>query len=63
MIDYLQETDIVDFSNKEVHTLAMDLADGCKSDEQIAKKCFEYVRDNIKHSGDYKANITTRTVS
>jgi len=63
MKEYLKETDIIDFSNKEVHTLAMDLANGCKTDEQIAQNCFEYVRDEIRHSGDYKDNITTATAS
>ncbi|MBA1419946.1 MAG: transglutaminase family protein [Epsilonproteobacteria bacterium] len=60
---YLQLTKIIDFSNKEVHTLAIDLAKGCKTDEQIAKNCFEYVRDEIRHSGDHKDNITTATAS
>jgi len=41
----------------------MHLASGCKTDEQIAKNCFEYVRDEIHHSGDYKDNITTATAS
>lgn len=60
---YLKETDNIDFSNKEVHELAMHLANGCKTDEQVAKKCFKYVRDEIHHSGDYKDNITTTTAS
>ena len=56
---YLQETDIIDFSNKEVYALAMQLASGYDTDEEIAKKCFLYVRDDIRHSGDHKDNITT----
>ena len=63
MKEYLQETDIIDFSNKEVHELAIHLASGCDTDEQIAKNCFEYVRDKIRHSGDYKDDITTSTAS
>ena len=63
MTAYLQETDIIDFSNKEVYALAMDLASGCDTDEQIAKNCFEYVRDEIRHSGDHKDNITTYKAS
>ena len=30
-----------------------------KTDIEIAKKCFEYVRDNINHTGDCKDNIST----
>ena len=60
---YLKETDIIDFSNKEVYALAMQLASGCDTDVQIAQNCFEYVRDKIHHSGDYKDNITTAIAS
>ncbi len=63
MTAYLEETDIIDFSNKKVHELAMHLASNRDTDEQVAKNCFEYVRDEIRHSGDYKDDITTRTAS
>lgn len=60
---YLEETEIIDYSNKEVHSLAMALAQGCTTDIQVARKCFEWVRDNINHSGDYKDDITTYKAS
>ena len=63
MQKYLEETEIVDYNNQEVHALAMSLAKGRKTDTQIAKNCFEYVRDEIKHSGDYKDEITTLKAS
>ena len=63
MQKYLEATEIVDYNNKEVYALAMSLAKGCKTDTQIAKNCFEYVRDNINHSGDYRAEITTLKAS
>jgi len=63
MTKYLEATEIVDYNNKEVYTLAMELSIGCKSDTQIAKNCFEYVRDTIRHSGDCKAKLTTLTAS
>ena len=63
MQKYLEATKIIDYNNKEVNTLAMRLAKDCKTDEQIAQNCFEYVRDEIHHSGDYKENITTTTAS
>ena len=59
MTKFLEETNIVDYSNQEIQTLAMSLSTDCKTDIEIAKSCFEYVRDNINHSGDYKDNITT----
>jgi transglutaminase-like putative cysteine protease len=59
MKKYLEATEIIDYNNKEVHALAMSLSMGCTTDTQIAKICFEYVRDNIHHSGDYKDDVTT----
>ena len=59
MTKFLQESEIIDFSNKEIQNLAKDLAHDCKTDIEIAKNCFNYVRDEIEHSGDCKANITT----
>jgi transglutaminase-like putative cysteine protease len=63
MQKYLEATEIIDHNNKEVHTLAMSLSADCKTDTQIAKKCYEYVRDNINHSGDYKDELTTYKAS
>jgi len=62
MTKYLEATEIVNYNNKEVYTLAMSLSKDCKSDVEIAKKCFEYVRDNINHLGDYKDEITTNHI-
>jgi transglutaminase-like putative cysteine protease len=59
MTDFLEETDIIDYSNIEIQKLAKILSEDCKIDTQIAKNCFEYVRDNIRHTGDHKDNITT----
>ena len=59
MTKFLEETKIIDYSNPEILTLAKRLSTDCKTDVEIAKNCFEYVRDNINHSGDYKDNITT----
>jgi len=59
MQEYLQETEIVDFSNAAVLKLSKALAEGCESDESVAKNCFVYVRDMIHHSGDYKDEVTT----
>lgn len=59
MTKFLEETEIIDYSNKEIQKLAISLSNGCKTDIEIAKKCYEYVRDQIHHSGDYKDDITT----
>jgi len=62
MEEFLEESFYIDYSNKDIQTLAKDLALACNSDVEIAKACFLYVRDEILHSGDYKKD-TTRTAS
>ena len=60
MLDkYLKETKIINFSNNEIKKLALELSIDCKTDEEIAKNVFLYVRDKIRHVGDYKLNINT----
>lgn len=59
MKKFIEETEIIDYSNNEIQKLAMSLSVNCKTDIEIAKNCFLYVRDNIHHSGDYKDKITT----
>ena len=57
--EYLNRSEYIDFDNAEVKALAKDLAHGQKSKVDIAKECFEYVRDQIHHSWDYKSNPVT----
>lgn len=63
MKEYLEETDIIDYSNKEIQALAKELSKNSNTDADIAKTCFLFVRDNIRHSGDFKDNITTYKAS
>jgi transglutaminase-like putative cysteine protease len=59
MTKFLTETTIIDYSHPKIQTLSKALSDGCKTDSDIAKNCFLYVRDEIRHTGDYKDDITT----
>ncbi|MGP2657579.1 transglutaminase-like domain-containing protein [Malaciobacter sp. WC5094] len=59
MTKFLKETDIINYSNQEVYILANQLSQDCTTDIEVAKNCFEYVRDKINHSGDNKDNIST----
>ncbi len=61
--EYLEESEIINFSNPKIQALAKTLAQDCKDDEAIAKNCFLYVRDEIHHSGDFKDKITTLKAS
>ncbi len=58
MLDkYLEETHIIDFFSEDIQILASLLSKDCKTDMEIAKNVFLYVRDEIQHVGDYKLNI------
>ncbi len=61
--NYLKESKIIDFKNENIKKLAKELFLNSSSKEQIVKNCFEYVRDEIKHSGDYKIDKVTCKVS
>ena len=49
---YLAPSDVIDTQHPEVASLARELGRSCASDEAIAQRCFEFVRDSIKHSWD-----------
>jgi transglutaminase-like putative cysteine protease len=59
MKQYLGSSEYVDWKHPLVAAKAAELAGGCHSDEEVAKKCFEFVRDSIQHSWDYRKNPVT----
>ena len=63
MKQYLASTDIIDWKHPEVFKRARELSEGVKSPEQIAKRCFEWVRDEILHSYDHQMNPVTCAAS
>jgi len=56
---YLDSSLYIDSQHPSIVAQAAKLADGCADDEEIAKRCFEFVRDEIKHSWDYRLNPVT----
>lgn len=63
MVAFLAESEIIDFSHPAVRALAGLLASGRENKEAVAKACFEYVRDEIRHTGDACDRITTLKAS
>lgn len=59
MKKYLKSSLYIDWETPEISALAKSLSVGISIEENIAKSCFEWVRDNIKHSADYKLNPVT----
>jgi transglutaminase-like putative cysteine protease len=56
---YLASNEIIDWDNPLVMEKAQALSRGLIHPEEIAKACFEFVRDKIKHSKDYRLNPVT----
>jgi transglutaminase-like putative cysteine protease len=61
MEQYLRSTEIIDWKHPVIFSKAEKLAAGKYSAAEIAKTCFEWVRDHIRHIGDF--NIQTVSVS
>ena len=59
MKEYLESSTYINWDNPEIRGLAKFLSLELYSEEEIAKNCFEWVRDNIKHSSDYEINSIT----
>jgi len=59
MNEYLESSKYIDHENSKITALAESLSVGLVSQEEIIKACFEWVRDNIKHSVDFKLNPVT----
>lgn len=59
MNKYLEATEYIDWENPAILDQARILAVGSSSSEETTRKCFNFVRDEIKHSWDYKLNPVT----
>jgi transglutaminase-like putative cysteine protease len=59
MKEYLASTTYIDWDTPNVLKKSRLLADGLSIPVDIAKKCFEFVRDEVKHSWDYQLNPVT----
>ena len=63
MNEYLRPTEVMDWDHPDVRDLARALAGGAADPTAIAKRSFEWVRDEIRHSGDCKVNQPTCAAS
>ena len=61
--DYLTANKAVDSEHPTIIAKAKELSKGLITDVAIAKSCFEFVRDEIDHSGDIPAKTTTYKAS
>lgn len=60
---YLQSTEYINWQHPAVLARAREQAGKSTDLTEIARRCFEFVRDEIKHSRDYRQNPVTCTAS
>jgi len=56
---YLRSSHYLNWEHPAVHSLALALGAGANSDEDLARRCFLFVRDEIQHSWDHQKNPVT----
>ncbi len=56
MEHYLDSSEYIDWKHPLVIAKAAELAEGCQSDESVAKRCFEFVRDEILMGNKFGKN-------
>jgi transglutaminase-like putative cysteine protease len=59
MEEYLKVSEVIDWQHPEIMKHAEKIAVGNETPISIAKACFEWVRDEIFHSCDYRMNPVT----
>ena len=63
MEEFLKATDIIDSTNPTIVAAAADIVGEAKDDEDIAHRCFKWVRDFVRHSSDHQLPVVTCTAS
>lgn len=59
MRTYLEQSTWINWQHPAILEKAQELAAGLTDKTEIAQRCFEFVRDQIRHSWDYRQNPVT----
>jgi transglutaminase-like putative cysteine protease len=60
---FLRVTSVVDGDHPEIRELAHELSRGRESQQDVARACFEWVRDEVRHTVDYRLDTVTCAAS
>jgi transglutaminase-like putative cysteine protease len=63
MNEFLQPASVVDSDEPTVAAAAAEIAGDAVSDEEVARRCFFWVRDQVRHSSDCRSPIVTCAAS
>jgi transglutaminase-like putative cysteine protease len=61
--EFLQPTPIIDSTNPAIVAAAAEIVGDATDDEEVARRCFVWVRDNVRHSVDHQLPVVTCTAS
>jgi transglutaminase-like putative cysteine protease len=59
MEQFLKVTEVIDWTHPAISSKAKELSESTTGPHEIAKRCFEWVRDSIQHSSDFHRNPVT----
>ncbi len=60
---FLQPTEIIDSAEPSIVAAATAIAGDARDDEEVARRCFTWVRDTVRHSVDAQLPVVTCTAS
>src|SRR5687768_7418795 len=63
MQHYLAASRHIDFDDPDLLSTARRLAAGARTESDIVRACFGFVRDEIEHSADFRRNPVTCSAS
>jgi transglutaminase-like putative cysteine protease len=61
--EFLKSTEVIDWNHPEVLSKAKELSKNITDVNEVARRCFEWVRDHIQHSSDFRRNPVTCSAS
>lgn len=63
MNPFLQPTEVVTSTDPAIIAAAAEISGDARDDEEIARRCFTWVRDSVRHSADTPVDTVTCTAS
>lgn len=63
MEEFLNPTDTIDSTHPAIIAASAEIAGDATDDEEIARRCFLWVRDHVRHSSDHALPVVTCTAS
>jgi len=61
--EFLRSTAVVDSASAEIQAAALSVVGDAVLDEEIARRCFLWVRDHVRHSSDHSLSVVTCVAS